>query len=463
MLDRFVKSLFGSGQDARDDSAPPSSGEVPPKEGAEDEGLSPAHDREPESGAESSSPDRAFFPAGEGEIPLSFACSVTGASHLRKGTPCQDASAVYAEPRGLYHIAVVSDGHGDSTCVRSDRGSAFAVESTLENLKIFAGSLTEEESRLAEILPTSKHEDMVVRKLTDAILYGWRTRVLADLEKEPLTEEELTAAGRYADRYRKGERLEHAYGATLIAALWTRDQLLMIQQGDGQLDLILADDTVQTPVPWDDRCYANVTTSICDPDAADSFRHLLLDLREVPVIACCIGSDGVEDSFGSPEGRHQFYRQILAAAVDPARKETFPEDLKETLQDLTAKGSGDDTSAAVLYMETAVRAAAETFIREADSYFSGEELSLLKSRLGSMSRKHEALAQKAGEARMRAEEARKGFLRSKTLLEDAESLEEAARRELEAYEAGEAAIRERIRQLEGAPDPVPGEGSDSEE
>lgn len=427
MLD-ILGRLFGNGQEAEDGAA-----QTP----QEDPAKSP----------EAAVAEPVSFPRDEKERPAAFACTVTGASHLKSGTPCQDASAVYADQEGRYYIAVVSDGHGDRTCVRSDRGSAFAVSSALENLRIFGDSLTGEDSRLADILPTSKHEDMVVRKLTDAILYGWRTRVLKDLEENPLSEEELDAAGRYGEKYRKGERLEHAYGATLIAALWTRDQLLMIQQGDGQLDLFLSDDSVQTPVPWDDRCYANVTTSICDTDAADSFRHLLLDLEQVPVIACCIGSDGVEDSFANPAGRFHFYRQILAASVDPDRKETFAADLKETLQDLTARGSGDDTSVAVLYLESSIRAAAQTFVREAGAYFESEELRILQGRLDSMARKSEALQQKAEEARQKVLEAREALLRQQTLVEDLERQQKAAEEEYMKYEDQIRQIRDRIRQL----------------
>src|ERR671921_88831 len=55
--------------------------------------------------------------------------SVPGASHLRAGTPNQDAILQLRESaRSLPLILSLSDGHGSDKCFRSDRGSRFAVK-----------------------------------------------------------------------------------------------------------------------------------------------------------------------------------------------------------------------------------------------------------------------------------------------------------------------------------------------
>lgn len=55
-----------------------------------------------------------------------FHCTSIGASHIRKGTVCQDHSASLETDR--YVLTVVSDGHGGADYFRSDRGSRFAAE-----------------------------------------------------------------------------------------------------------------------------------------------------------------------------------------------------------------------------------------------------------------------------------------------------------------------------------------------
>ena len=62
----------------------------------------------------------------------SYAFSLQGASHIRRGTPCQDASAVVALPCGL-HAAAVADGLGSAP--RSDEGSALAVRAVASTLE----------------------------------------------------------------------------------------------------------------------------------------------------------------------------------------------------------------------------------------------------------------------------------------------------------------------------------------
>ena len=70
--------------------------------------------------------------------PFIFSKTVIGYSHILKNTPTEDASGFYADPDGRYHIAIISDGHGDKNCFRSTFGSKAVVESAMKNLKIFA-------------------------------------------------------------------------------------------------------------------------------------------------------------------------------------------------------------------------------------------------------------------------------------------------------------------------------------
>lgn len=59
----------------------------------------------------------------------SFHFTSIGASHIKKGTVCQDFSASVETEK--YKLAVVSDGHGGADYFRSDRGSRFAALSLI--------------------------------------------------------------------------------------------------------------------------------------------------------------------------------------------------------------------------------------------------------------------------------------------------------------------------------------------
>ena len=50
-----------------------------------------------------------------------FSASVQGAAHVKKNIVMQDASGKFENEK--IKLIVVSDGHGDSSCFRSDRGS----------------------------------------------------------------------------------------------------------------------------------------------------------------------------------------------------------------------------------------------------------------------------------------------------------------------------------------------------
>ena len=71
-----------------------------------------------------------------------FHSTTRGYSHILKDTCCEDASFSIDE-RDI-HVAVVSDGHGDPACFRSQIGSRLAVEIAGEKLLSFAKNIREQ-------------------------------------------------------------------------------------------------------------------------------------------------------------------------------------------------------------------------------------------------------------------------------------------------------------------------------
>jgi hypothetical protein len=104
---------------------------------------------------------------------------------------------------------------------------------------------------------------------------------------------------------------------------------------------VSADGNICDPIPWNEKCFLNRTTSLCDEKALDNFRYCF-STDNFPV-AIYVGTDGIDDSFGSDERLFSFYRRLTEAfaqlGFDKGKKE-----LKEYLPELTKQGSGDDVS-----------------------------------------------------------------------------------------------------------------------
>ncbi len=268
-----------------------------------------------------------------------FCKSVQGASHIRKGIPCEDYGI--KKETELCKIFALGDGHGDLNCPRSQKGSQFVCTIASEELAFFANDL--ETHGWTDKMFERAEAEILVSQLITSIFGKWSCQVNDDFEQFPLTEKESEEAVEYIDRYRNGERIEHAYGTTFIAGLLTREYLLLLQQGDGRCVLFDQDGNVSQPIPWDDRCFANVTTSVCDIDAVQSCRYHIVDLTKNKIIACVAGSDGVEDSFNNMDKMHAYYRNLFKYACDNGVT-SLESYLEETLPSFSENGSGDDTT-----------------------------------------------------------------------------------------------------------------------
>jgi serine/threonine protein phosphatase PrpC len=107
----------------------------------------------------------------------------------------------------------------------------------------------------------------------------------------------------------------------------------------------MSDGTVEMSVPQDERLGFGVTTSLCDSDAADNFRHYYAKTAEgfEAVILC---TDGVVDSF-TPDSFPRVNQKILDEMKN--NKESAEAQLKEWLPILSERGSQDDASIAGVY------------------------------------------------------------------------------------------------------------------
>lgn len=189
---------------------------------------------------------------GDPALGWAFACSRTGASHLRAGKVCQDAYALSSGSVAgtSFLVAAVADGHGDARHDRSHCGSALAVRAAMEEL---AAMLPHHVAEGAWSQLRTGFEANFPRRLGTR----WREAVLADNRDRP------PAIHPSGD---KGEVLTR-YGTTLLATLAVGDLLLLAQLGDGCVLLVRPDGVVERPLASDGHEVGTVTDSLCSPEA----------------------------------------------------------------------------------------------------------------------------------------------------------------------------------------------------
>lgn len=285
-----------------------------------------------------------------------FSCQ--GESHKASNKPCQDYSYSAVTDDGI-SIAIVCDGHGGDRYFRSDVGAKFATEVTRDAIyqfvntidsSLFQGSpfVAEEAITSEEVIKKQKPIDIAFRQLFSSIIYQWNSKISEHAEKTPISAwEQEHVDAKYLEDLQNGNSLEKLYGCTLMVFVQTPIYWFAFHLGDGKCISFQEDPIWKEPIPWDDRCFLNKTTSICDSDAINEFRYCYQGDGYFP-LAIFLGSDGIDDSFGEDENLVNFYIQIIKMLVKDGRSETI-KSIETELPQLSAIGSKDDMSIAFVY------------------------------------------------------------------------------------------------------------------
>jgi serine/threonine protein phosphatase PrpC len=276
--------------------------------------------------------------------------SVRGVSHARDGLPNQDALALVqggANDHGRI-VAAVADGHGSARHFRSAVGSRFAVDAAISALRRFA-----EDWEAAE---PERQSQIATSDLPQAIVTEWLEQVRRDLDATPITDTEWQAveSASGADvRAQVQAEPRLAYGATLIAALVTSKQVLLLQVGDGDALLVASDGKAWHPIPKDERLTGEFTTSICRADAAADFRHSITPV-DSKLSLLVLATDGYSNSFRTEAD----FLQVGTDVLELIRKHGVTQverQLPQILEHASTNGSGDDITMAIVYLEEADR------------------------------------------------------------------------------------------------------------
>lgn len=268
-----------------------------------------------------------------------------GASHRRSGKVCQDAAYARYEEGDRYAVAIVSDGHGGANYFRSDRGSRFAVEATRKAISRFMVNFEDNRKGNLALEALQCAPERYMKQLEQNIVYEWRELVKQDYYAHPFTDAEIDLMSEEARKkfYADADTVFiKAYGATLIAVVVYPGKFWFgLHVGDGKCVAFDAEGVSSQPIPWDDRCFLNVTTSLCDARPLESFRHCIHFDHFPPAIF--VGSDGVDDSFANDADLYGFYEEVVRTFREKTYDEAC-EEMDKFLPVLSEKGSGDDVS-----------------------------------------------------------------------------------------------------------------------
>lgn len=302
-----------------------------------------------------------------------------GESHKGNNKPCQDCA--FSASSDSLSIAIVSDGHGGERYFRSNIGSEIVVDVIKESIKDFKKNLSN--STLKKSLGKALFENMpfvqfpaqdnqlsseqnreaeyihdALLRLFSSIIYQWNIRIAEHAEKTQLTEWEIAnVPQKYQDEFNANREdlagaLEKFYGCTFMAYVQTKTYWLAFHLGDGKcvmFDINEERPRFSQPIPWDEKCFLNKTTSICDSNPLSEIRYCYCGDGTFPE-AMFLGSDGIDDSFGDGERLYDFYIQIYQTLASKGIKRTKLE-LKESLPIISQRGSKDDMSVACVYNE----------------------------------------------------------------------------------------------------------------
>ena len=383
--------------------------------------------------------------------------SCIGESHKASDKLCQDYS--YAESMPSLSMAIVSDGHGGERYFRSDRGSRMAVnitrqaihafvENMAENIlkdadkdSVFSGCGFESYKEGQEDTP-SAHKALMW--LLSSIISQWNAAITQDALNCDLTDwEQEHVEQQYKDEFlakRNDETatFEKTYGCTLMAYVQTQTYWFAFQIGDGKCVFINRKDSAivcEQPIPWDDRCFLNKTTSLCDAEALDRFRYCYQADGHFP-IAVFLGSDGLDDSFGDGEHLHNFYIKVYKQIAKSGEDVTL-DMLRRTLPEVSRTRSQDDMSVACVYDNQQLR---ENFYLLAlyQETLCKEEIAKLNERISQLESKVASFGANLSQSEaINKQYAEKDLQRADTQRKQLNAKVRAIREEVEAYNRGQ--------------------------
>ena len=293
-----------------------------------------------------------------------FNCTYQGESHKSTNKECQDYSLTWQSEDRNTTIAIVCDGHGGSSYFRSATGARIAAEVTLNQIQQFLSVVNADTFSTQSLISVGTVETIetetgingVMRRLFESIYFHWRNAITEDGKREITKWEQTNVEQKYLDLLNDENRIVKAYGCTLMAYVQTKEFWFAFHLGDGKMVMLDSQFVFSQPVPWDEKCFLNKTTSLCGSEPVKDFRFCVQGNGMFP-IAMFLGSDGIDDTFGDGSKLYNFYGDVIKELATQGQ-ESVETTIKEDLPQLSKIGSQDDMSIAAVYDESKDKEAA---------------------------------------------------------------------------------------------------------
>lgn len=239
--------------------------------------------------------------------------STLGTSHLKTGTPCQDAHGYRVLPQAM--VAAVADGLGSAA--QSHVGSALAVETALTGLE--------------QVLPDSAAHPI------DAA--GWKVLLSNTFAaaRQALVNQAEAHAQPLSD-----------LATTLTVVIWTADWLAVGQLGDGAVVMYALDDTLATAIPPQRGESVNETFPITQANALDLVEFCTL---QEPLRAVCLLTDGLQTlsmNVATGQPYQPFFMPFFEALAEPVDTQAVSEELRQFLASPRVCSKTDDDKTLVI-------------------------------------------------------------------------------------------------------------------
>lgn len=269
--------------------------------------------------------------------------SVRGYSHVLGEKECQDNSISWQEKQ--YDAVIVCDGHGGDKYFRSAIGSRFACEAGKKMISAFMNYvLNNDETRI--------NWDALLSQLEISVINEWNELVRQHFSDNPFESDARFEKLAEEDKRSVCSSYVKAYGSTFIAAVLTDKYLFALKLGDGNVcvsnrrNKACLLDKIRRELS-DEQLQFNLTTSLCNSDAAKSFKHCNISVKINRINGVLLSSDGVINSFTTEEAYVAFVENVFKGFQDQKLKDAKQE-LADFLPELSKKGSGDDLSIAII-------------------------------------------------------------------------------------------------------------------
>lgn len=269
--------------------------------------------------------------------------SPTGAAHIDKGVPCQDAClATQQFYKGKpYTVLAVADGHGSEKYTRSEVGAHLATQvarDAVEQWIMGLDSFQDQASNSPLTRPSASFEKNVIQLLPRQ----WREAVIKHAQNhptEPLEPDSEASISRY--------------GTTLALCVLYEQMLFMAAIGDSSIFVLRQghDDniTLDELFPSQNENIGLSTDSMSSPRAAYTFQTstMVADSLESSIVMILLTTDGMTDSLQDPKrSMHDIYLKTREHGLCWLQG-TLPKQLRIWSE----QGVGDDMGCVVYFLE----------------------------------------------------------------------------------------------------------------